>query len=151
MTRFSSMTASRRVKIVLAMVLTLASLAYFMPKMVQAADGDLDTTFGTFATDMRQPAGVARTFFGANSTVSADRANAIGIQSTGKIIAGGSTQPTGRGSDFALARYTTAGLLDTTFGPGMTGKVTTDFTVGDNLNKIAIDTDDKIVAVGTVI
>src|SRR5258708_7579101 len=150
MTRFSSMTTSNRVRIVLALILTLSSLAYFMPRTAQAADGDLDATFGTSATDMRQPPGVARTFFGANSNANADNATSIGIQSTGKIIAGGNTQPTGGGNrDFALARYTTAGTLDTTFGPGMTGKVTTDFTALDNLNALAVDTDDKIVAVGS--
>jgi len=56
-----------------------------------------------------------------------DLANAIVIQSDGKIIAAGVSTPNSSGnSDFALARYNEDGTLDTSFGSD--GKMTTDFT-----------------------
>ncbi len=110
-----------------------------------AADGDIDTTFGT--------GGRVTTDFGPYD----DEANAVAIQADGKIVAAGTTGGTDR--DFALARYNTDGTLDTTFGTG--GKVTTDFTDirgtittwgrsdSDNANAVAIQSDGKIVAAGT--
>ena len=49
-------------------------------------------------------------------------ANALGIQSDGKIVAAGSSY-NGSNYDFALVRYNTNGTLDTAFGTG--GIVTT--------------------------
>ncbi len=50
--------------------------------------------------------------------------------------------------DFALTRFNTDGSLDTTFGVGV--KVETDFgDTSENVTSIAIQTDGKIVAVGT--
>jgi len=110
-----------------------------------AADGDIDTTFGT--------GGRVTTDFGPYD----DEANAVAIQADDKIVAAGTTGGTDR--DFALARYNTDGTLDTTFGTG--GKVTTDFTDirgtittwgrsdSDNANAVAIQSDGKIVAAGT--
>lgn len=74
------------------------------------------------------------------------RAYALGIQSSGKIIAGGYAVGDAF-NEFALARYTTAGALDNTFGTG--GMVVT--TVGNDdasINSIVIQSDDKIVAAG---
>jgi uncharacterized delta-60 repeat protein len=76
--------------------------------------GHLDGSFGTGGL-------VVTPFNGID-----DEVRALGVQADGKVVATGFTQ-TGSGYDFALAQYTTAGLLDTTFGPGSTGKVTTDF------------------------
>ena len=110
-----------------------------------AADGGIDTTFGT--------GGRVTTDFGPYD----DEANAVAIQADDKIVAAGTTGGTDR--DFALARYNTDGTLDTTFGTG--GKVTTDFTDirgtittwgrsdSDNANAVAIQSDGKIVAAGT--
>ena len=79
---------------------------------------------------------------------------ALAIQSNGDIVvAGAAGQPAGNPAfvtpaDFALARYTSNGGLDTTFGSG--GKVTTAF--GNNFASIyalALQSDGKIVAVGT--
>lgn len=146
MRRISSMTTFKRSQVIVALTLTLTSVSFFMPKSVQAVDGDLDPAFGT--GDASVPAGVARTFFGADSSAQGDNAFALGFQSTGKIIAGGGTNP-GGSQDFALARYNTNGTLDTTFGPGMTGKVTTDIRTSDSLTDLAIEPmTDKIVAVG---
>ncbi len=94
-------------------------------------DGTLDSTFaedGRVTTDF---------------TNARDQANAIAIQADGKIVAVGRS---GR-ADFALARYNTDGTLDTTFGGD--GRVTTDFTHGDDpANAVAIQPDGKIVAAG---
>src|SRR5262249_14014034 len=65
----------------------------------------------------------------------------------GKIVAAGQTNPGSGYDDFALARYTTSGSLDTTFGSG--GKVTTDFAGNyDQAYGVAIQSDGKIVAAG---
>jgi uncharacterized delta-60 repeat protein len=92
-------------------------------------DGTLDTTFGTN--------GKVTTGFTDGAF-----ANAVAIQSDGKIVAAG-----GAGAEFALARYDTDGSLDPTFGTG--GTVTTSLTSGnDQANGVAIQADGKIVAAG---
>ena len=104
-------------------------------------DGSLDTSFGTD--------GKVTTAIGAR-----DIANAIAIQSDGKIVAAGSTH---RGSDrdFALARYNTDGSIDGSFGGLGTddlGTVTTAFGVTEDVaNSIAIQSDGKILAGGSSI
>jgi uncharacterized delta-60 repeat protein len=90
--------------------------------------GALDTTFDTD--------GKVTTDFG-----STDWAHSVAIQSDGKIIAAGYSN-----NNFALARYTTAGALDTTFDTD--GKVTTDFGSTDRAHSVAIQSDGKIVAAG---
>ncbi len=75
-----------------------------------------------------------------------DYANALSIQSDGKIVISGSAS-NGGNNDFALARYETNGDLDTVFGAA--GLVTTDFHLGsDCAYGMAIQPDGKIVAVG---
>ncbi len=140
---------SKHVLVVLTLLLAVALVRFFVftPLGVLAADGDVDTGFGG---DPSVPGGgVARTFFGANSSDKDDIARAIALQSTGKIIAAGTTSSP---FDFALARYNTNGTLDTTFGPpSPTGKVTTDFasTIDQGFD-LAIDPgSDKIVVVGS--
>ncbi|MBX3618588.1 MAG: hypothetical protein KF891_01150 [Rhizobacter sp.] len=104
------------------------------------AAGALDTTFGN--------GGKVTTAFG-NDT---DRAYAIVVQSDGKIVVGGSSTQAVTGPDFALARYTTTGALDTTFGNG--GKVVTALksgNVGEHVYALALQTIanvEHIVAVG---
>jgi uncharacterized delta-60 repeat protein len=117
-----------------------------MPGAVIAADGDLEASFGTGQPSV--PAGVARIAFAANSTSSTDVAYALARQSTGKLIAGGSTQMASL-TDFALARLNLNGTLDTSFGPAMTGTVTTNFNpTTDQITDLAIGSGDKIIAVG---
>lgn len=105
-------------------------LAFPFALVAQAADGDLDSTFGgdgKVTTSFTDPAG----------------ANAVAIQSDGEIVAGGTA-----GGGFGLARYNTDGSLDTTFDTD--GMVTTAITgLGDEVRGVAIQTDGKIVVAGT--
>lgn len=75
------------------------------------ADGTPDSAFGS--------AGIARTPIGASE----DIANAMVRQPDGRIVLAGSVYAAGGQRDFALARYTTVGVLDPSFGNG--GLVTT--------------------------
>lgn len=70
-----------------------------------------------------------------------DIVQSIALQNDGKIITGGISN-----SDFAITRHNTDGLLDTTFGIG--GKVITDIGATEELRKIAIQNDGKILATG---
>ncbi|HJQ22513.1 MAG TPA: HYR domain-containing protein [Blastocatellia bacterium] len=159
MIRYRLMSSSKRIPLVLALVLALTSLASFMPSggqaaliqkkkppVAPAADGDLDTA--TFATAGPTP-GVARTNLGASHN---SRVNALGIQTlspnAGKIVAGGSDQGGANGINFALTRYSSTGVLDTSF--GSSGIAITDFRgSSDQLLDLAITATDKIVAVGS--
>jgi uncharacterized delta-60 repeat protein/RHS repeat-associated protein len=99
------------------------------------ADGSLDSGFGS--------SGVKSIDFGAW-----DYANAVALQSDGKIVLGGATG-TGPGTgteDWAVARLTTSGALDTTF--NSTGKQTLDWSADDVINGITVQDSGKIVAVG---
>lgn len=74
-------------------------------------DGTPDATFGT--------GGITRTGVGTGE----DMANAMVRQPDGRIVIAGSTIVSDGRRDFVVARYTTAGVLDPTFGTG--GLVTT--------------------------
>jgi uncharacterized delta-60 repeat protein len=92
-------------------------------------DGSLDATF---SGDGKQTGGFG--FAGAA---------AVALQPDGKIVVAG-----GNGEDFALARFNLDGSLDASFSGG--GRLTTDFgdTV-DTANGVALQSDGKIVAVGS--
>jgi uncharacterized delta-60 repeat protein len=100
------------------------------------------TTGGTldngFSGDGRQTTG-----FGFGD----DEANALVLQPDGKLVAGGEAW-NGSDFDFALARYTTSGTLDSSFSGD--GKQTTDF-LGDNdvAYALARQGDGKLVAAGS--
>jgi uncharacterized delta-60 repeat protein len=113
-------------------------------------DGSLDTSFGIGGKLLTN-----FIFIGAPSNGGDDAANAVAIQTDGKIVAagffklpvGGTGLPTGGG--FALASYNTDGSLDPSFGSG--GNVITVFSgngSSDVANGIAIQSDGKIVAAG---
>jgi uncharacterized delta-60 repeat protein len=70
------------------------------------ADGSIDTTFGN--------SGVASANFPSNQN---DFVAAIGVQSDGKIIAGGGTS-NGSKFDIGIVRFDSAGILDPSFGTG---------------------------------
>src|SRR5438034_7806732 len=116
-----------------AIILTLFSSV----QMAQAADGDLDPTFGTggmVTTDIDH---------------STDIANAVAIQADGKLVVVGQTYKNNDYSneDFVATRYNTDGTLDTTFGRG--GKVRTDFPgLAAVPSAVVIQSDGKIVVAG---
>lgn len=98
-------------------------------------NGTLDNSFGT-GGKVVTPVGV-----------SDDSANAVAIQSDGKIIAAGNSL-NGSDFDFVLVRYNTDGSLDNSFGLG--GKVVTQIGNSyDYANTVVIQSDGKIVAVGS--
>jgi uncharacterized delta-60 repeat protein len=101
--------------------------------MVQAADGDLDPTFGN--------GGKVVTDFN-NST---DWLSRIALQPDGKIVAIGDTHPSHKG---ALARYNPDGTLDPTFGNG--GKVITVANVRESAAGLLILPDGKIMTCGSI-
>jgi uncharacterized delta-60 repeat protein len=109
------------------------------------ADGTLDSSFGT--------GGVVVTNIATVLSQSAQNCQilSIALQTDGKIVAGGSTS--GVFSNFALARYTTDGTLDSSFGTG--GVVVTNVATvlslspqNCSISSIAVQTDGKIVAGG---
>jgi uncharacterized delta-60 repeat protein len=113
-------------------------LAFFMGlKMAQAADGDLDPTFGIggrVTTDINR---------------STDIANAVAVQTDGKLVVVGTTYKHNDYSDedFVVTRYDVNGTLDPTFGAG--GKVRTDFPgLAAVPSSVVIQPDGKIVVAG---
>jgi len=72
--------------------------------------------------------------------------NKLAIQSNDKIILAGSIGGTGN-QDFFLTRLNQDGSLDTTFGTN--GYVRTDFGSDDAANDVAVDSQDRIIAVGS--
>ncbi len=100
--------------------------------------GALDTSFN--ATGIQLLNGTKAFGTGGES------ANALAIQSDGKILVGGTTDVSGQ-TAYAAARLNTDGSLDTTF--NSTGKVILDPTTGsDTLKGIGVQTDGKIVLSG---
>lgn len=98
------------------------------------ANGSLDTTFNGTGK-------VTTAFTGAG-----DYAFAVALQTDGKIVVAGRAW-VGSNFDVVVARYTSGGGLDTTFGTG--GKVTTDLAGGsDEANSVAVQSDGKIVVAG---
>ena len=98
------------------------------------ANGSLDTSFDTD--------GKLLTPIGSGT----DYAMSVAIQSDGKIVAAGYSY-NGADNDFALARYSSNGSLDTTF--NTTGKITTPIGSANNSGfSMAIQSDGKIVVAG---
>jgi uncharacterized delta-60 repeat protein len=129
-------------KIVAAGIANMGGTSHDFALARYGTGGTLDTTFDTD--------GRVTTHF----AIGADGAHGVAIQSDGKVVAAGQAETaTGDFIDFALARYSTAGALDTTFSTD--GKVTTDFAGdaevgwGDFARSVAIQSDGKIVAAGT--
>jgi len=100
-----------------------------------------------FALARYTSAGALDTSFDGDGKVTSDlggtdTGRSVVIQSDGKIVVAGQFS----NNNFALARYTTAGVLDTSFSGD--GKVTTDFGSVDNAYSVAIQSDGKIVVAG---
>ena len=105
-------------------------------------NGALDTTFNANGPS---PGLVLTNFSGSSSDV----ANAVAIDSHGRIVAAGTSS-----LKFALARYNSDGSADTSF--GFNGLVLTDFstedgsqTSRDQASALVIDQSDNIVAAGS--
>jgi len=101
------------------------------------SSGTLDSTFGTGGK-------VSTDFSGAG-----DFAQCVAVDGNGRILVAGRTSASNNSnvSNFAIARYTSAGVLDPSFGTG--GKVITDFfSYTDEVRSIAIDSNGKILAAG---
>jgi len=98
------------------------------------SNGSLDTTFGT--------GGITTTNFSTNSD---DIAYALAVQRDGTLLVGGRVgeYPV---FDFGVARYTSGGQLDQSFGVG--GKVTTDLGNDELGYGIAVQRDGKILLSG---
>jgi len=95
-------------------------------------DGSLDTTFGTGGKVITDFSGVG------------NLAYSVAVHSDGKIVAAGISN-----GDFAVARYNSNGVLDSSFGTG--GKVTTQVSTvnyTDQAESVVIQTDGKIIAAG---
>jgi uncharacterized delta-60 repeat protein len=101
------------------------------------SNGMLDTTFGV--------GGKVHSDFGAQNF---DRARSAALQPDGRIVAAGfATGQNGGAQNFAVARYTSNGILDTTFSGD--GKTQIDFgNCCQGANKVLLQSDGKIVAVG---
>jgi uncharacterized delta-60 repeat protein len=93
------------------------------------ADGTPDDTFGTH--------GVVTTDLGTRS----DDARAVVVQPDGRIVVAGTAD-----EDIALARYTSAGQLDGSFGTG--GTTVTDLGSDDVANAVALTPDGEIEVAG---
>ncbi|HKE20466.1 MAG TPA: hypothetical protein VKB80_36585, partial [Kofleriaceae bacterium] len=104
------------------------------------AGGALDTSFGGDGK-------VATDFSG-----SVDRARAVLVQPDGRIVVAGhaaTVTPLGGDNDFAVARYTSAGVLDAGFGTG--GRVTIDIGGRTDLAAAAaLQPDGRILVAGRV-
>jgi uncharacterized delta-60 repeat protein len=118
----------------------------------------LFTFLGNFEIVRYNPNGSLDRSFGAGGIVTTtfpegSYANAVALQSDGKIVAAGSVFVdfiVGDASDidFALARYNPDGSPDATFGNG--GQVSTDFAgLEDDAFSVLIQPDGKIIAVGS--
>lgn len=102
-------------------------------------DGSLDTTFGT--------GGIIRTSIGPSDVATTDLARGLWLQGTGNFLVCGQSNAAGNGTDFAVLRYTPAGVLDSTFGNG--GIVLTDFGGGDDgAYALAVDPKTGTIVVG---
>jgi len=101
------------------------------------SNGAIDTTFGV--------AGKVRTDFGDQNF---DRARSAALQPDGRIVAAGFAISHGGGvQNFAVARYTSNGVLDTTF--SRDGRTQIDFgTCCQSATKVLLQSDGKIIAVG---
>lgn len=98
-------------------------------------DGSLDSGFGTN--------GKVVTPVGSHDAT----ARALVLQGNGKIVLGGSASEDKGGTDYALARYTRDGVLDTTYGNGGVVLASLEDST-DEIYAMAAQADGKIVACG---
>ena len=97
------------------------------------SDGSLDTDFGIGCK--------VTTDLGGN-----EYGYAAALQADGKIVVAGAFEDSDYKSDFVVARYNSAGSLDTSFGIG--GRVMTDLGGNDYVSAVTLQPDGQIVAAG---
>lgn len=112
----------------------VGAVLLFVVGSASATPGALDPAFGS--------GGVVTTTIASGGSA----AEALAVQTDGKILAGGATSVGPESDEFALARYNTNGSLDTSFGSG--GKVTTAVGSGSAIHALALQSDGKIVVAG---
>jgi uncharacterized delta-60 repeat protein len=98
-------------------------------------DGSLDTTFngtGTVVTSVPGSYGYL---------------SGLGVQTDGRIVAGGNSLFPGNTNDLVVVRYNVNGSLDTTYGSN--GKAVIDLGFSDSLSGMVLDSADRAVLVGT--
>jgi uncharacterized delta-60 repeat protein len=126
-------------------------------KLVVVGTTYLDNDFSDedFAVARYNPDGTLDKTFGASGKVQTDFpglaavASSVVVQPDGKIVVAGGAFPLFTfAGDFKVARYNPNGSLDTSFGDG--GIVTTTFPEGSYAFDVALQTDGKIIAAGTV-
>ncbi len=117
--------------------------AVLSPLCASAADGDLDPAFGTGGiVEISWPAGSAR-------------ANAVGLDHSGRLLVGGDAIGVYGNADFALFRLLPDGTLDTTYAPDGGGFRLIDFDLdgiggnsNDTVNDLAVLGDGSVVSLG---
>jgi uncharacterized delta-60 repeat protein len=117
---------------------------------IVAAGSTFDGSGETFALARYNPDGTLDGGFGGDGTVVTvipidSAADSVAIQPDGKIVAAG-VSGFHSSTAFALARYSSDGALDPTFGSD--GRVVTTFNGFDGASAVAIQADGKIVAAG---
>jgi uncharacterized delta-60 repeat protein len=105
-------------------------------------DGTNDTTFGGSGAVVTKV-----------STTNWDRATAVIRQADGKVVVGGWVYAgNGSSADFVVARYTTAGVLDASFGTaGMTITPVAPGTKDDAGRAILLQVDDRVPTVRSIV
>jgi uncharacterized delta-60 repeat protein len=116
--------------------------------------GRSGTGFGDFALVRYKPNGAVDTSFSGDGRQTtdfaggSDRIRSMALQPDGKIVVAGQADNAAGDDNFALARYTASGALDTTFSGD--GRTTTDLGGAfDSASGMAVQPDGKIVVVGT--
>jgi uncharacterized delta-60 repeat protein len=138
-----------------------AGLASLSPELFALAryktDGSLDTSFNPGGLLPPGTAGLITTIFPSPPTYTQSYIQGVVVQPDGKIVAVGTTDDGPSPLKFALARYNPDGSLDTSFNPGgalppgIAGLITTTFGGIDSAQAVALQSDGKIIAVGTTI
>jgi uncharacterized delta-60 repeat protein len=121
--------------------------------VVAGSASNVDAGFGNFAIARYTSTGTLDSSFGSGGKVttdffgSTDYITAAMLDSTGRIVVAGSAYNNGGIYTFALARFTSAGVLDPSF--GIDGKVTHDFHGADaDARSLTIDNQGRIVVAG---
>jgi uncharacterized delta-60 repeat protein len=127
------MMTTRAVRVVLVAVVGVVAWCVGVGGAV-GAPGDLDTSFSTD--------GIVMTDIGGNT----DDAWGVAVDSVGRVVVAGYSH-NGSNEDFAVVRYTSAGVLDAAFSSD--GIRTTDFVSSSDYGRtVAVDAQDRVIVAG---